>query len=189
MDSNVLSSNLGLSRDVVITLGVVNNLSFNGNILNSFVDSLNGLLNHHGFFDFSSDVLDLSFNGIVVSDGSLIGDSFVSDDLLVLNDLSLDWDLVNLFDLFILNVFLLEGNILDSALNWDLLSNGLVDSTLPVSSGTIGISTSANGIVSSSSSNSIGIGTSINGIGGSGSGTRGINLLLGGVVGLGRLRI
>jgi len=128
----------------------------------------------------------LGFNGIVVSDGSLIGNSFISDNLLVLDDLSLNWNLVNLFDLLIFNVFLLEGNILDSALNWDLLSNSLVDSTLSISSsGSIGISSSANDIVSCSSSNGIGISTSINGISGSGSGSIGINLLLGGVVSLG----
>jgi hypothetical protein len=48
------------------------------------------------------------------------------------------------------------------------------------------LGTSANDIVSGSSSNGIGIGTSINGIGGSGSWARGIDSLLGGIVGLGR---
>lgn len=188
LDSNVLSSNLSLGRDVVITLRVVNDLSLNGDILNSLIDTLDGFLNHHGLLDFSTDVLDLSLNGIVVSDGSLIGNSLIADNLLVLDDLSLNWDLVDLLDLLILNVLLLERNILDSALNWDLLSNGLVDSTLSVSSsGSIGLlGTSANDIVSGSSSNGIGIGTSINGIGGSGSWARGIDSLLGGIVGLGR---
>jgi hypothetical protein len=127
----------------------------------------------------------LSLNGIVVGDGSFIGDTLITNDFLIFDDFSLNWNLVNLFDLLILNVFLLEGNIFDSALNWDLLSNGLVNSTLSVSSsGSIGISTSANGICSCSSSNGISIGTSINCIGGSGSRTSGIDLLLGGIVGL-----
>ena len=158
MDTNVLSSNLSLGRDVVITFWVVNNLSFNGDILNSFVDTLNWLLNHHGLLDFSTDVFDLSLNGIVISDSSLIGNSLVADNLLVLDDLSLNWDLIDLLDLLILDVFLLERNILDSTLNWNLLSNGLVNSTLSIgSSGSIGLGTSANDIVSGSSSNGVGI--------------------------------
>jgi len=123
LNSQVFSSGFGGSRDVVISLGIVNNLSFNGDVLNSFVDSLNWFLNHDSLFDLSSDVFNLSLNCIVVSDGSLYGHSFISNNFFVFDDLSLNRDLIDLLNLLVFNVFLLERNVLDSALNWDISGN------------------------------------------------------------------
>ena len=127
-NADVLSSHLCFGWDVVISLGVVDDLSFNGNVLNSFIYFLDWLINHDGLFDFSSDVFDLGLNGIVVSDGSFDGNTFVSNDLFVFGHFNFKRNLVDLFDLLVFNVFLFEGNVFNSALDGDFLSDNLVGS-------------------------------------------------------------
>jgi len=101
-------------------------LSLNWDILNSFIDLFNWLINHDGLFDFSLNILDLSLNSIIISDSSLNWDTFISNDLLVFGHLNLKWNLINLFNLFIFNVFLFEWNVLDSAFNWDFFCDNFV---------------------------------------------------------------
>jgi hypothetical protein len=139
----------------------VDNLCFNGDILNSFVNLLNWLFNHNGLFDFSSNVLNLSFYGIIISNGPFNGNSFVSNDFFIFNDFSLNWDLVNFLDLFILNIFLFEWNIFDSALNGDLFSNCFVNSA---SNGISLVDSSISLVSSISSDKGVGIvGSSLDG--------------------------
>ena len=123
-DSEVFNSSSGGLRNVVFSLGVVDDLSLDGDVLNSFVCPLDGLFDHDGFLDFSLDVLDLSLNSVVVGDSSFVRNSLVSDYFFVFNFFVFDGDLVDLFDLFVFNVFLFEGNVLDSALDRDVSSNG-----------------------------------------------------------------
>ncbi len=129
LDADVLSSDLSLGGDVVVSLGVMNDLGLNWDILDSLIDALHWLLNHNGLLNFSSDVLNLSLNGIVVGDGSLNGHSHAADDFFVFNDFSLNGNLVDLLNLLVFNVFLLEGDVLNSALYWDLSSNCFVGSS------------------------------------------------------------
>ena len=98
-------------------------MGFNWNILNSIINSFNCFLNHNGLFNCSFDIFNLSLDGIVVSDGSFDGNSLISYDFLVFGHLYFNWNLIDLFDLFIFNVFLFEWDVLDSALDWDFLSN------------------------------------------------------------------
>ena len=123
-DTEVLGSGLGGGGDVVVPLGVVDDLGLDGDVLDSLVGLLDGFLDHDGLLDFPLDVLHLGFNGVVVGDGPLIGDSLVSDDLFVFDFLVFDGHLVDLLNLFVFGVFLLEGDVFDSALDGDVVSNG-----------------------------------------------------------------
>ena len=123
-DAEVLGSGLGGGGDVVVPLGVVDDLGLNGDVLDSLVGLLDGFLDHDGLLDFPLDVLHLGFNGVVVGDGPLIGDSLVSDNLFVFNFLIFNGHLENLLNLLVFNVFLLEGDIFNSALDGDISSNG-----------------------------------------------------------------
>ena len=120
LDADILSPGLGGSRDVVVSLRVVHDLSLNGNVLNSLINSLNRLLNHNGFLNLAPNVLHLGLNGVVVSDGPLNGHSFVSDDFLVFDDLGFNGHLVDLLHLLVLDVLLLEGNVFNPAFNGDI---------------------------------------------------------------------
>ena len=122
-DTEVLGSGLGRGRDVVVPLGVVNNLGFNGDVLDPLVGLLNGLLNHDSLLNFPLDVFHLSLNSIVICDGPFIGHSLISDNLLVFDFLIFNRDLINLLHLFVFNIFLLEGDVFNSALNGDISSN------------------------------------------------------------------
>jgi hypothetical protein len=110
-------------RNVVFSFGVVDDLGLNGDVLDSLVGPLDGLLDHNGLLDFSSDVLNLSLNSVVVGDGSLVGNSLVPDDLFVFDFLVFDGHLVDLLDLLVFNVFLLEGDVFDSAFDGDIGSS------------------------------------------------------------------
>ena len=123
-DAEILGSGLGGGRDVVVPLRVVDDLGLNGDVLDPLVGLLDGLLNHDSLLNFPLDVLHLGLNGIVVGDGPLIGHSLVSDDFFVFNFLIFNGDLINLFNLFVFGVFLLEGDVFDSALNGDISGNG-----------------------------------------------------------------
>ena len=76
-----------------------------------------------GFFDFFWNVFDLSFNGIIVGDGSLNWNSFSVGHFFVFNNLSFVWNSFNSFNLIVLNVFFLEWNVFNSAFDWNLFSN------------------------------------------------------------------
>jgi hypothetical protein len=66
----------------------------------------------------------LSFNGVVVSDCAFNRDAFISDDFLIFNNFSFKGNLIDLLDLLIFHIFLFEGDIFNSAFNWDFLSYG-----------------------------------------------------------------
>ena len=121
---------LALARDVVVSLGVVDDLGLDGQVLNSFPDSLDWLVLDNGLLDFLWNVLDLGLDGVVVSDGSLNWNSFGSGDFLVLDDFSLVWNSLDSFDLVVLNVLLLEWNVFDSGFDWDLLGDDLLGQAL-----------------------------------------------------------
>ncbi len=155
LHSDVLNSLLDGSGDIVIALRIVHNLGLNWDVLDSFVGSFDWFLNENSFLDFTSNVLDLSLNSIIVSDGLLNGDSLTSDDFLILNDLDLIGHLVDLFDLFVLNIFLLEGNVLNSALNWDFRGDSLLSCNYSASSDILSSSGSnvlVGGVLAASSS-------------------------------------
>jgi hypothetical protein len=107
---------------VIFSLRIVNDLSLNWDVLNSFKGALNWLLIHDSLLDCALNVLDLSLNGIVVSNCSLIGNTFSPNDLIIFNHLSLKWNLNDSLNLFILSVGLFEGNIFNSALSGDVIS-------------------------------------------------------------------
>lgn len=112
---NITSLNvLALAGNVVVPFWVVDDLGLDWQVLNSFPNSLNWLVFNDGLLDFLWNVLDLSLDGIVVSDGSFDGDSLGSGDFLILDDFSFVWDSLNSLDLIVLNVLLLEWNIFDS---------------------------------------------------------------------------
>ena len=108
---------------MVVSLGVVDDLGFNGEILDSFPGSLNGLVLDDGLFDFLGDVLDLGFDGVVVGDGPFDRHSLGSLDFLVLHDFPLVGHLLDVLNLVVLDVLLFERNVLDPALDGDLLSH------------------------------------------------------------------
>ena len=116
-----------LSSNIFFSFGVVNNLGFNWEILDSFPGLLNWLVFDDGLFDFLGDVFNLSFNSVVVGDGSLNWDSFVVNNFLILNDFPFKGNSLDPFNLVVLDVFLLERNVFDSTLNWDFFSNCPLD--------------------------------------------------------------
>ena len=122
-DSEVLGSGLGGGWDVVVPLGVVDDLGLDGDILDPLVGLLDGLLDHDGLLNFPLDVLHLGLNSVVIGDGPLIWHSLISDNLFVFNFLVFNGNLENLLHLFVFNIFLLEGDVFDSALNGDIVGN------------------------------------------------------------------
>lgn len=121
---------LTLTSDVVVPFWVVDDLGFNWQVLNSFPDSFDWFVFNDGFFDFLGNVFNLSFNGIVIGDGSFDGDSFGSGDFLILYDFSFVWDSFDSFDLIVLNVLLFERNVLDSGFDWNLFGDNLLGEAL-----------------------------------------------------------
>jgi len=128
-NTNVFCSVGGFGGNVAFSLGVVNNLSLNGDVLDSLMNLLNSLFFHVGLLNFPSDVFNLSFHCIVISDSSGNSNSFISNNLIIFNDFTLNWDLIDLLDLLIFHIFLFKGNIFNSALHGDILSHDLVSST------------------------------------------------------------
>jgi hypothetical protein len=125
---NISSLNISTwARDVIISFWIVNNLSFNWKILNSFPNSFNWFVLNDSLFDFFRNILDLSLNCIIVSDGSLDWNSFSSGDFFVFNNLSFIWNSFDSFDLIVLNIFLFEWNILNSWFNRDFFSNNFLN--------------------------------------------------------------
>ena len=112
-----------LASNIFFSLWIVNNLSFDWKILNSLPSSFYWLIFNNGFLDLLWNVLDLSLNSIIISDGSLDWNSFVVDYLLILDNFSFKRNSFNSLDSVILNIFFLERNILYSAFNWYFFSN------------------------------------------------------------------
>jgi hypothetical protein len=110
-----------LSGYIFFSLGVVDDLSFNGEVLYSFPCSLDWFVLDDRLFDLFRDVFDLGFDGVVVGDGFLDGDSLSVDYLFVLDNLLFVGDLDYFLHSVILDVLLFEGDVLDAALNGDLL--------------------------------------------------------------------
>lgn len=122
-NSHIFSPGLSLGRSVVFSLWVMNDLSLDGDVLNSFVYFFDGFLHHDCFFDFSADIFDLGLDCIVVGDCSLHRDPLIPDDFFILNDFCFVGNLINLLHLFILNVFLFEGHVLNSAFHGNIRSH------------------------------------------------------------------
>lgn len=122
---------------IFFSLWIVDDLGFNWEILNSFPGSFNWLIFNNSLFDFLGDVFNLSFNGIIVSNGSLDWDSVGMDNFFILYDFFFIGNSFNSLDSIVLNVFLFEWNVLDSAFDWDFLSN---------CSGCMAVDTSSNSI-------------------------------------------
>jgi len=115
------------ARDVVISFRIVDNLSFNWKILNSFPNSFNWFVFNDCLFDFFWNILDLSLNCIIVSDSSFNWNSLGSGYFFVFNDLSFIWNSFNSFDLIIFNIFLFEWNVFDSGFNWNFFGNNFLN--------------------------------------------------------------
>lgn len=135
---------LSLTGNIVVSFWVVDNLGFNWEILDSFPSSFNRFVFNNGLFDFLRNVFNLSFNGVIVGDGSFDGNSFGSGDFFIINNFSFEWDSFNSFDLIVFNVFFLERNVFDSGLDWDFLSDDLLNEVLGSSSDS-GVSTGGSG--------------------------------------------
>lgn len=121
---------LTLAGDVVVTLWVVDDLGLDGEILHSLPHPLNWLVLHNGLLNLLGNILNLSFNGIVVSNSPFNGDSLSPCNLFILNNLSFIWNSLNPFNLIIFDVFFLEGDVLDTGLNGDFLSNDFLSKAL-----------------------------------------------------------
>lgn len=107
----------------------MHNLCLDWDVLHAFVGGFNRLFRHDCLLDFPPNVLDLCLNCVVVSNGPLDGDTLVVYHLLVLYNLTLNWNSVHFLDLLVLYVLLLEGNVLDPALHGDLLGHCLMIGT------------------------------------------------------------
>lgn len=121
---------LTLAWDVVVSFWVVDNLGFNWQILNSFPDSFDWFIFNDSLFDFFWNIFDLSFNGIIIGNGSFDWDSFSSGDFFIFNDFSFIWNSFNSFDLIVFNIFLFEWNVLNSWFDWDLFGNDFLGQAL-----------------------------------------------------------
>lgn len=107
----------------------MNDLGFDGQILNTFPGSFDGLILDDGLFDFLGNVFDLGFDSVVVGDGPFDGDSLGVDDLFVFNNFSLEGDSLDSLNSIVFDVFLLEWDVLDSAFNWNLFGNHFLMAT------------------------------------------------------------
>jgi len=125
---------LSLSGNVVVSFWVVDDLGLNWEILDSFPDSFDWFVFDDCLFDFFWNVFDLSFNGIVIGDGSFDWDSFSSGDFFVFNDFSFVGNSLDSFDLIVFDVFLFEWNVFNSGFDWDLFGNDFLDQILGISS-------------------------------------------------------
>lgn len=126
MSMDTAMDQVTLTLDVVVSLGVVDDLSLNWQVLNSFPCSFDGFVFNNSLLNFLRNVLNLSFNCVVVSNSSFNWNSFSVDNFFIFNNFLLVWDSFNSFDSVVLDIFLFEGNILNSAFNWDLFSNSLM---------------------------------------------------------------
>lgn len=115
---NILSS---LSSNIFFSFWVVNNLSLNWEILNSFPCFFDGLIFNNSFFNFFWDIFNLSFNSIIICDGSFNWNSLIMNNFIIFYNLSLIRNSFNSFYLIIFNIFFFERNIFNSAFNWNLL--------------------------------------------------------------------
>ena len=119
------SINIG-SRGCDFSFRVMNNLSFNWNILNSLSNDILSNIINNSLLDNIRNVLDLIFHSIVILDYSLNWNSLCSNNLVKFSNHSLDWDLFDSLNLLVDNFSLLIGNVLNSTLSGNLLNNGFV---------------------------------------------------------------
>ena len=98
--------------------------------MNSFPDSFDWFIFYDCLFNFLWNVLNLSFNGIIISDGSFDWNSFSSGNFFIFNDFSFIRNSFDSFDLIIFDVFLFEWNVLNSGFNWDLFGNDFLSQAL-----------------------------------------------------------
>jgi len=105
----------------------VDNLSFNGLIFNSLLDSLLWDVLGVSLLIDLRDILSLVFNSVVVGVSSFMGDNFLSGYFLVFNDSSFNGNLFDSINGLVLKVSLLIRNVLNSALSLD---GGLLDGNL-----------------------------------------------------------
>lgn len=128
---NISSSNvLALACDIVVSFRVMNDLSFDWQVLNSFPNSFNWLIFNDRLFDFFRNVLYLSLNSIVISDGSFNGNSLSSGHFLILDNLPFVRNPFDSFDLIVFDIFLFKGNVFDSGFNWNFFSDNFLSQTL-----------------------------------------------------------
>lgn len=116
---NVFST---LSGNIFFPFWIVNNLSFNRKILNSFPGSLDGLVFDDSLFNFLGNVFNLGFNSIVVSNRSFNWNPLVVHHLFIFHYFSFIRNPFYPFNFVVFNIFLLKWNVLYSALHWDLFS-------------------------------------------------------------------
>ena len=117
---DILSS---LSSNILFSFWVVNDLSLNGEILNSFPDFFNWFVFNNSFFNFFGNIFNLSFYSIVISDSSFNGDSFIVNNFIIFNNFPFKGNSFNPFNFVIFNVFLFERNVLNSAFNGNFFRN------------------------------------------------------------------
>jgi hypothetical protein len=77
-------------------------------------------------FNDARNVLGLILDGIVVLNDAFNGNALASPHFLIFGNDSLDGDLFHTLNLVVLNVLLLVGHILDSALSWDLFDDSFL---------------------------------------------------------------
>ena len=97
----------------------MDNLSFDGQVLNAFPGSFNGLVFDDGFFDFLGNVFDLGFDSVVVSDGDFSRNLFDSDFFSVFSDSSSLWNSFDFGLILVFNDFLFERNVFNSAFTFN----------------------------------------------------------------------
>ena len=112
-----------LSNNVFFSFGVVDDLSLNRQILNSFPDSFHWFIFHNGLFYFFGNVFHLSFDSVVIGDGSFHWDSLAMDYFFIFDDLAFVGYSVDTFYLVVLDVFFLEWDVFDPTFNWDFFCN------------------------------------------------------------------
>lgn len=121
---------LSLASNIIVPLWIVNDLSFDWQILHSFPDSFYGLVLNDSLFNFLGNILDLGLNGIIVGNGSFDWYSLCSGHFFVLDDFSFVWNSLDSFDLIVFNVLFFEGDVLNAGLDGNFYGNGALDEVL-----------------------------------------------------------
>ena len=109
---NISSLNvLSLSSNIFFSFWVVNDLSLNWEILNSFPCFFNWFIFNNSFFNFFRDIFNLSFNSIIICNSSFNWNSLIMNNFVIFNNLSFIRNSFNSFYLIIFNIFLFEKNL------------------------------------------------------------------------------
>lgn len=126
VSSSSVTSGLDISSsagNIFFSLWVVNNLSLNWEILNSFPSSFNWFIFYNSLLNFLRNIFDLSLNSIIISNSSFNWNLNNSSNLLILSNLSFEWNSFYSFDLIIFDMFSFKRNIFDSAFDWNFFSD------------------------------------------------------------------